>query len=298
MADIGRVLTAMVTPFDRDGQVDYDQARQLATALIDSGSDGLVVAGTTGESPTLTLKEKWRLFTEIKRAVGSRGSVIAGTGNYSTQESIELTQEAERLGVDGVLLVVPYYNKPPQEGLFRHFEAIARSTTLPCILYNVPGRTSCNMTSETVIRLSQIPNITGIKEASGDLEQSARIIEHAREDFRVWSGNDQDTLPLLSIGGYGVVSVISHIVGQQIKTMIDDWLEGRTSEAAAIHRRLTPLVKAMFLVSNPIPIKFALNELGMRVGLPRLPLTEPDETTASAIRTELARHRIDLPVAV
>jgi 4-hydroxy-tetrahydrodipicolinate synthase len=298
MANIGRLLTAMVTPFDRDGQVDYDQARRLATALLDSGSDGIVVAGTTGESPTLTLKEKWRLFTEITRAIGGRGSVIAGTGNYSTQESIELTQEAERLGVDGVLLVVPYYNKPTQEGMFRHFEAIARSTSLPCILYNVPGRTACNLAADTVIRLSQIPNIVGIKEASGDLEQSARIIEHAREDFRVWSGNDQDTLPLLSIGAYGVVSVLSHIVGQQIKTMIDSFLEGRTSDAAAIHRRLTPLVKAMFLVSNPIPVKFALNELGMQVGAPRLPLCEPDESTANAIRAELARHRIDLPVAV
>jgi len=298
MADIGRLLTAMVTPFDGDGQVDYDQARHLASALIDSGSEGVVVAGTTGESPTLTLKEKWRLLTEVKRAVGGRGCVIAGTGNYSTQESLELTQEAERLGVDGVLLVVPYYNKPTQEGMFRHFEAIARSTTLPCILYNVPSRTSCNMAADTVIRLSQIPNIVGIKEASGDLEQSARIIEHAREDFRVWSGNDQDTLPLLAIGGYGVVSVLSHIVGVQLKTMIDAWLEGRTAEAAAIHRRLTPLVRAMFLVSNPIPVKFALNELGMRVGPPRLPLTEPDESTAAAIRTELSRHRIDLPVAV
>jgi 4-hydroxy-tetrahydrodipicolinate synthase len=298
MAEIGRLLTAMVTPFDGNGQVDYDQARNLAAALIDSGSDGLVVAGTTGESPTLTLKEKWRLFTEVKRAVGGRGSVIAGTGNYNTQESIELTQEAEKLGVDAALLVVPYYNKPTQDGMFRHFEAIARSTSLPCILYNVPSRTSSNMAADTVIRLAQIPNIVGIKEASGDLDQSARIIEHARDDFFVWSGNDGDTLPLLSIGAYGVVSVLSHIVGLQIKAMIDEFLAGQLSEAAAIHRRLTPLVKAMFLVSNPIPIKFALNQMGMRVGAPRLPLTEPDDATAELIRAELRRHRIDLPVAV
>jgi 4-hydroxy-tetrahydrodipicolinate synthase len=298
MDNIGRLLTAMVTPFDRDGEVDWGQVRRLTNALLDSGSDGLVVAGTTGESPTLTLKEKWRLFAEVKQATGGRGAVIAGTGNYSTHESIELTQEAERIGVDGALLVVPYYNKPTQEGMFRHFEAIARSTSLPCILYNVPSRTSCNLNSDTVIRLSQIPNIVGIKEASGDLEQSARIIEHAREDFRVWSGNDQDTLPLLAIGGYGVVSVLSHVVGTQIKTMIDAWLDGRTANAAAIHRRLTPLVKAMFLVSNPIPVKYALNELGMQVGSPRLPLTEPDESTASAIRGELSRHHIDLPVPV
>lgn len=298
MAEIGRLLTAMVTPFGSDGQVDFDQARNLATALIDSGSDGLVVAGTTGESPTLSLKEKWRLFTEVKRAAGRRSSIIAGTGNYSTQESIELTQEAERLGVDAVLLVVPYYNKPSQEGLFRHFEAIARSTALPCILYNVPGRTACNMTADTVIRLSHIPNIVGIKEASGDLEQASRIIEHTRDDFHVWSGNDQDTLPLLAIGGYGIVSVASHLVGLQIRAMIDSFLAGHNAEAAAIHRRLTPLVKALFLVSNPIPVKFALNAVGMRVGSLRLPLTEPDEATAAAIRAELARHRIDLPVAV
>jgi 4-hydroxy-tetrahydrodipicolinate synthase len=298
MEEIGRLLTAMVTPFDNEGQVDFEQAKQLASALIDSGSDGLVVAGTTGESPTLTLKEKWRLFTEVKRAINGRGSVIAGTGNYSTQESIELTKEAERLGMDGVLLVVPYYNKPTQEGMFRHFEAIARATSLPCILYNVPSRTACNMNADTVIRLSHIPNIVGIKEASGDLEQSARIIEHTRDDFYVWSGNDQDTLPLLSIGSYGVVSVASHIVGGQIRRMIDAFLEGRPSEAAAIHRHLTPLVKALFLVSNPIPVKFALNQIGMRVGAPRLPLTEPDAATADAIRAELSRHRIDLPVAV
>lgn len=296
--EIGRLLTAMVTPFDREGQVDYEQARRLAQALLDSGSDGVVVAGTTGESPTLTLKEKWRLFTEVKRAVGGRGAVIAGAGNYSTQESIELTRESERLGVDGVLLVVPYYNKPTQEGLFRHFEAIARSTSLPCILYNVPSRTVANMNSETVVRLSHIPNIVGIKEASGDLEQAARIIEHMRDDFYVWSGNDQDTLPLLAIGGYGVISVASHLAGAQIKEMIEAFLDGRTAQAARIHRRLTPLVKALFLVSNPSPVKYALNEIGFQVGAPRLPLVEPDDATAAAIRAELSRQRIDLPVAV
>lgn len=298
MSTIGRLLTAMVTPFDAEGQVDIEQAQRLALALLDSGSDGVVVAGTTGEAPSLTLKEKWRLFAEIKRAVGGRGQVIAGTGNYNTQESIELTQEAQRLGVDGVLLTVPYYNKPPQEGLFRHFEAIARATTLPCILYNVPSRTSLNMSADTVIRLSHIPNIAGIKEASGDLEQAARIIEHTRDDFSVWSGNDQDTLPMLAIGGYGVVSVASHLAGTQIKEMIEAFLDGRTSQAARTHRRLTSLVKALFLVSNPIPVKFALNQIGMPVGAPRLPLVEPDADTAATIRAELSRHRIDLPVTV
>ena len=296
--EIGRLLTAMVTPFDREGQIDYAQAQRLALALLDSGSDGLVIAGSTGEAPTLTLKEKWRLFSEVKRSVGGRGAVIAGTGNYSTQESVELTHEAERLGVDGVLLVVPYYNKPSQEGLYRHFESIARSTVLPCILYNVPSRTSCNLAAETVIHLSQIPNIVGIKEASGDLEQSARVIEHTRDDFRVWSGNDQDTLPLLAIGGFGVVSVASHLVGLQIKQMIESFLAGQVEDAARIHRRLASLVKALFLVSNPSPVKLALNQVGMTVGAPRLPLVEPDPATAEAIRMELGRHHIDLPVLV
>src|SRR5437588_8174098 len=194
MVEIGRLLTAMATPFDRDGEVDFPQAARLAHALLDSGSDGLVVAGTTGESPTLTTKEKWRLFDTIKKATGGRGAVIAGTGNYNTAESIELSREAQQIGVDALLLTVPYYNKPTQEGLFRHFEAIARSATLPCILYNVPSRTITDMSAETTVRLSHIPNVIGIKEASGNLAQIANIIQGARGDFRVWSGNDEDTL--------------------------------------------------------------------------------------------------------
>jgi 4-hydroxy-tetrahydrodipicolinate synthase len=296
--EFGRLITAMVTPFDQEGDVDYEQAQRLAVALLNSGSEGIVVAGSTGEAPTLSLKEKWRLFAEIKHAIGDRGAVIAGTGSYSTRESIELTREAERLGVDGALLVVPYYNKPSQEGLFRHFEAIARSTKLPCILYNVPSRTACHMTAETVIRLAQIPNIVGLKEASGDLEQTARVIDHSRDDVLVWSGNDQDTLPLLAIGGYGVISVASHLVGLQIKRMIESYLAGQTALAAQIHRRLVPLVRALFLVSNPVPIKLALKEAGLPVGAPRLPLVEPDANTAEAIRAELAHHHIDLPVLV
>ncbi len=220
MTDFGRVLTAMATPFDRNGEIDFNQAQRLAAALLDSGSDGLVVAGTTGESPTLTTKEKLKLFAAVREVAAGRGAVIAGTGNYATAESIEMTHEAERVDVDGVLLVVPYYNKPTQEGLYRHFEAIARSTSLPCMLYNVPSRTGTNMTAETTIRLSAIPNIAGVKEASGDLAQSARIIEHVRPDFRVWSGNDEDTLPILAAGGYGIVSVAAHLVGNQIAEAI------------------------------------------------------------------------------
>lgn len=297
--ELGRLLTAMVTPFDEEGAVDYAQAKRLALALLDSGSDGVVVAGTTGEAPTLSREEKVRLFAEVKSAVGSRGAVVAGTSTYNTAESVELTREAERAGVDGLLLTAPYYNKPTQEGLFRHFEAIARATSLPCILYNIPGRTGVNVTAETALRLARVPNIAGIKEASGDLVQMARIIEDAPEGFRVWSGDDQMTLPLLSIGGYGVICVVSHLAGNQMRQLIESYLAGRVEEAARIHRRLLPLMTTlMTAASNPVPVKHALNAIGFRVGGLRLPLVEPDAATGERIMAEVRRHRVDLPVAV
>jgi len=298
MPEFGRLLTAMVTPFAADGSLDYDAAKQLALALIDSGSDGLVVAGTTGEAPTLTHDEKLRLVAEVKAAVGGRGTVIAGTGTNNTAESVELTREAARTGVDGVLAVTPYYNKPPQEGLFRHFQAIAEATSLPLILYNLPGRTCINMTDETTIRLSQIENIAGIKESSGDLGQIARIVEGVRDGFRVWSGADEDTLPMLAAGCYGVISVASHLVGRQLRAMIEDHVGGKTDAAARAHRRLLPLIDVLFCVTNPIPLKYALRQLGVPVGEPRLPLCEPDEATGARIMAEVRRHQIDLPVAV
>jgi len=296
MKELGRLLTAMVTPFNEKGAVDYEQAKKLALALVKSGSDGLVVVGTTGESPTVTSEEKLRLFGEIKAAVGDKASVVANTGNYSTAESRELTKEAERVGVDACLLVVPYYNKPTQEGLYQHFKAIAGGTSLPCIMYNVPSRTVTSLSAETVIRLSQIDNIVGVKEASGNLEQIARIISGARQGFRVWSGNDGDTLPIMVLGGYGVISVASHLVGSQLKEMITQIINGKINEAARLHHRLLPLIKALFLISNPIPVKYALNYIGFRVGKTRLPLTEPDENTAAAIRDALKDCRIDLPL--
>ena len=299
MTEIGRLLTAMVTPFDDRGEVDYAQARRLAQALLDSGSDGVVVSGTTGEAPTLTHEEKLRLFAEVKQAVDGRGVVIAGTGTYSTAESIELSKEAAQRGVDGLLLTVPYYNRPTQEGLYRHFEAISRSTSLPCIMYNIPGRTGTNMTAETTLRLSRVPNIVGVKEASGNLDQIARIVDGAPEDFRVWSGNDGDTLLVLAVGGYGVICVLSHLTGLQMKQLMESYLAGRVEEAAKLHRRLLTLNNAlMTLASNPTPIKYALNQIGFRVGPPRLPLVEPDEATAEKIMAEVRRHHIDLPVAV
>jgi len=256
----------------------------------------LVVVGTTGESPTLVRKEEYRLFTEVKSAIGERGAVIAGTGSNSTAEAVEATKGAERIGVDACLLVVPYYNKPTQEGLYQHFKTIAQSTSLPCIPYNVPSRTVTSLSADTVIRLSQIDNIIGIKEASGNLEQIAKIISGTRDDFLVWSGNDSDTLPILTLGGYGVISVASHLVGNQIKEMIDSFVNGNIEAAAAIHRRLLPLVNALFIVSNPIPVKYALNHIGFRVGKPRLPLTEPDEKSATLIKDTLKEYHIDLAV--
>jgi 4-hydroxy-tetrahydrodipicolinate synthase len=299
MTQIGRLLTAMVTPFTPEGAVDYAQAGRLALALLESGSDGVVVSGTTGEAPTLTTEEKLRLFREVKQAVASSGVVFAGTSSYNTAESIELSREAERTGVDGLLLTCPYYNKPTQEGIFRHFEAIARATSLPCILYNIPGRTSMNIAADTIVRLSHVPNIVGVKEASGNLEQIATIVENTREDFQVWSGNDGDTLPLLSVGGYGVVCVTSHLVGNQMRGMIEDYLAGRVEDAARTHRRLLPLMSTlMTAASNPIPIKHALNLVGFQVGGLRLPLCEPDQAASDKIAAEVKRHRIDLPVAV
>jgi 4-hydroxy-tetrahydrodipicolinate synthase len=296
MKELGRLLTAMVTPFDEKGEVDYEQAKKLALALLSSGSDGVVLAATTGESPTLLKQEEVRLFSEVKSALSGRGSLVAYTGSNSTAEAVEATKKAEQVGVDACLLVVPYYNKPTQEGLYQHFKTVAQATSLPCILYNVPSRTVVNMAADTVIRLSQVDNIIGVKEASGNLAQISSIISGAKEGFLVWSGNDGDILPLLAIGGYGVISVVSHLVGKQIKEMMESYLGGNTEAAARIHRHLIPLINAMFIVANPIPLKYALNHVGFRVGSPRLPLIEPDEKTAAAIRETLKGYTIDLPL--
>lgn len=294
--NIGRLLTAMVTPFDERGEVDFLQAGQLAQALIASGSDGIVVAGTTGESPTLSVDEKLELFRTTKTAIGDTGVVIAGVGNYSTRESSELARSAETTGVDGVMAVVPYYNKPPQEGLFQHFKAIAASTHLPVILYNVPSRTSLNMTNDTTIRLSAIDNIVGVKEAGSDLDQISRILDKAPDGFKVWSGNDNETLPIMAVGGFGIVSVAAHLAGMQIKELIESILSGNMDEAKNKHLRLHPLFKVLFVVSNPIPVKYSLNKIGFSVGSPRLPLIPPDSQTAQTIDSVLAETTIDLPV--
>jgi 4-hydroxy-tetrahydrodipicolinate synthase len=286
----------MVTPFDDQGYVDYEQARRLATALVESGSDGVVVAGTTGESPALSRVEQTRLFAEIHDALQGKGAVVAGTGSNSTAEAVEYTEDAQDVGADAVLLVVPYYNKPTQEGLYLHFKAIAESTNLPCILYNVPSRTITNLSAETTLRLSQVPNIIGVKEASADFDQIATIIEGAGDGFQVWSGNDADTFSIMCLGGYGVVSVASHLVGRQIKAMMQMFLDGSVAGAAAEHRRLLPIFKGLFVVANPIPVKYCVNLAGFNAGRTRLPLNDPDENTAAFLNDLLGGYQVDLPV--
>jgi len=294
--ELGRLLTAMVTPFAPDGSVHYAAARRLARALVDSGSDGVVVTGTTGEAPTLTIPEKVRLWSEVADELHGRAAVVAGSGDNCTADSVDLSRQAAGTGVDALLLTAPYYNKPTQEGLYRHFAAIAGAVDLPVIPYNIPSRTGVNMTAETQLRLARLANVAGVKEASGNLAQIARLIEEAPQ-YRIWSGDDEDTLPVLALGGYGVISVISHLVGCQLASMIRAHVEGRAAEAAAVHRRLLPLVDALFCVTNPIPVKYALNHLGFPAGPLRLPLCDPDDASARRITAELARHTIDLPMA-
>src|SRR5207244_4848856 len=265
----GRLLTAMVTPFDESsGSLDLDQAKRLATALLDSGTDGLVVCGTTGESPTLSNPEKLALLKATVEVAHARGApVIAGTTTYNTAESIEMSREAAHLGVDGILGTVPYYNNPPQEGLFQHFRAIARSVDLPVILYHIPARSQRNMEASTTLRLArEMPNIIGIKEASANLKQIGEIIRDAPTGFRVWSGNDADILTIMALGGYGVVSVAAHLVGPQLAELIAAVVAGDMARAAELHHRLMPLVDVLFDTSSPYPLKYAVYKNGMRVG--------------------------------
>lgn len=290
MTPFGELLTAMVTPMRQDGAVDFDKAAKLAEYLVHHGSDGVVVCGTTGESPTLDADEKVGLFEAVMQAVGDRAKVIAGTGTYDTRESIELTRRAEGVGVHGIMLVVPYYNRPPQEGLYRHFRAIAEATRLPVMLYNVPSRTGRNLEVETVARLALLPNVVAIKEAAGDMEQVTQLRRSTPESFAIYSGEDSLTLPMLSLGAVGVVSVASHVVGDDIKAMIRAFKEGRTAEATELHQKLMPVFKAMFVTTNPIPVKWAMSLLGMDMGPFRLPLVEPTPAEKERIQQTLERY--------
>jgi 4-hydroxy-tetrahydrodipicolinate synthase len=301
MTQFGRLLTAMVTPFDpQSGAVDLDQARRLATALFDSGTEGLVMCGTTGEAPTLSNQEKLALFEATVEVAHARGrTIIAGTTTYNTAESVELSREAAHLGVDGILGTVPYYNNPPQEGLFQHFRAIARAVDVPLLLYNIPSRSPRNMEAATTLRLArEVSNIVGVKEASANFKQIGEIIRDAPEGFRVWSGNDADILTIMALGGYGVVSVAAHLVGDQIAELMKAFGGGETARAAEIHHRLMPLVDALFVTSSPIPLKYALNRVGMAVGQTRLPLVAIDPKSQAIMDAALANTKIDLQAAV
>jgi len=286
----GRVLTAMATPFHDDGEVNYAVAEKLASHLVDHGTDTVVVCGTTGESPSLTWEEEYALFKVVQQAVGSRAKILAGTGSNSTQEAIAATQKAHKLGLDGSLQVVPYYNKPPQAGLYGHFKAIAQAVPdLPIMLYNVPGRTSCNLLPETAVKLADIPNVVAIKEASGNLDQVSQISRLSPEDFEIYSGDDSLTLPMLSVGAVGVVSVASHLVGDRLQRMVRAFEMGKVIEAANIHLELFPLFKALFAATSPIPLKVALALQSWDIGSCRLPLCAGSPELHSQIEATLSQ---------
>ncbi len=271
--DFGRLLTAMITPFDREGNVDYARAEQLAVHLVENGTDTIVVCGTTGESPTLSWDEEYKLFTVLQQAIAGKAKIMAGTGSNSTSEAIAATEKAAHLGLDGTLQVTPYYNKPPQEGLYAHFRAIAEAAPeLPILLYNVPSRTGCKLEPETIAKLAEIPSIIGVKEATGDLDQASQIRALTPAEFAIYSGDDSLTLPLMAVGAKGVVSVASHLVGNQLQTMMQSFVAGNVQEAQRIHIQLFPLFKALFITSNPIPLKVALRLLGLDTGVVRSPL--------------------------
>ncbi|WP_066068698.1 4-hydroxy-tetrahydrodipicolinate synthase [Neobacillus soli] len=283
MAHFGRLSTAMVTPFDKKGHIDFAKTTQLVNYLIENGTDSLVIAGTTGESPTLSKEEKLALFNHVVKVVNKRIPVIAGTGSNNTYASIELTKKAEQLGVDAIMVVAPYYNKPNQEGLYQHFKAVAEATTLPVMVYNIPGRSAINILPETVIRLSKITNIVAVKEASGDLNAMTQIIANTDDDFVLYSGDDSLTIPVLAIGGAGIVSVASHVIGNEIQEMVKAFFDGENAKAAQLHQHLLPIMQGLFAAPSPAPVKTALQVAGLDVGSVRLPLVGLTEQERAAL---------------
>lgn len=287
----------MITPFKADGSVDYAVAEALAAHLVNHGTDSLVICGTTGESPTLSWDEEYELFKVVQQATAGKAKIIAGTGSNSTQEAIAATQKADKLGLDGSLQVVPYYNKPPQAGLYQHFRAIAEATPdLPIILYNIPGRTGQNLLPETVARLAEIPNIIAVKEASGNLDQVSQVRRLTPAEFSIYSGDDSLTLPMLAVGGQGVISVASHLVGDLLQQMIQSFANGQSQTAIQIHLQLFPLFKVLFATTNPIPVKAALRLQGWQVGTTRLPLDDDSneiESLLQPVMHELALLQAD-----
>lgn len=289
---VPRLMTAIITPFDEQLKVNYTKAEEIAEYLCDNGSEGLVVCGTTGESPVLSHDEKLGLYETINKKVGHRVPVWAGTGSNNTAQSIELSQKAEKLGVDGIMLVTPYYNKPTQEGLYQHFKAVASSVSLPVMVYNVPGRTGANLLPETVARLAQVDNIVAVKEACGNMDQVSLLTTLVPDDFLIYSGDDSMTLPMLALGAVGVVSIASHLVGNEMKAMIEAFFQGDMAEAIKIHRQLFPVFRGLFVTTNPIPLKEALNMMGKQVGGLRLPLCAAEEKDRAFIRQLLSDYKL------
>jgi 4-hydroxy-tetrahydrodipicolinate synthase len=287
-----KLITAMVTPYDENLEVNYDKAAALAKYLVANGSDGLVVCGTTGESPVLSREEKLNLFATAKQAVGQEVEVWAGTGSFNTQESITLSQDAEKTGINGLLLVNPYYNKPSQEGMYQHFKAIAESVSIPVMLYNIPGRTGVDLLPDTVARLAEVDNIVAIKEASRNMDQVSQLRATLGDRMTILSGDDSMTLPMLALGARGVVSIASHIIGKEIKLMLNAFASGDAAKALEMHCYLFPMFKGLFINTNPIPVKEALNMLGMQVGGFRLPLCHASQNEIESIRQLLQQYQL------
>jgi 4-hydroxy-tetrahydrodipicolinate synthase len=291
----GEVLTAMVTPFREDGSVDLDRFRDLCLHLVGNGSDGLVVTGTTGESPTLSDEERFQLWEVAVDSVGDRATVIAGTGTYSTAHSVHLTERAHLLGVDGFLVVTPYYNKPPPRGTVAHFRAVAEASDRPIIVYNIPQRVVVNLEPDTIVELAEIPSVRAVKQATEDLGQARRIV--AETDLDLYAGNDDLVHPFLELGGVGGVCVHTHVVGTRVQEMVRRFREGDTDGARAIDDELKPIVQALAVTTNPIPVKAALNLLGHDVGGLRLPLIEATDEEVEVVREALERTGLLAPVA-
>ena len=292
---LGEVLTAVVTPFDSDGQIDYDRFRELALHLVDHGSDGLVVAGTTGESPTLSDDERLELFRATVDSLEGRATVVAGTGTYSTAHSVHLTREAHKIGVDGFLVVTPYYNKPPPRGVVQHFRAIADVSDKPIVVYNIPGRFVVNLEPETIVELSEIPSVRAVKQANDDLDQAQRIL--AETELDLYAGDDALIYPFLELGGIGGICVHTHVVGPQVKRMIRAFRDGDAETARQIDEKLAPAYELLAVQTNPIAIKAALNLIGQPVGGLRLPLVEASDGEVERVRDCLERLRLLTPAA-
>jgi len=292
MSDFGEVMTAMITPFNKANEIDWKSLNDIMEYLVENGTDSLLVAGTTGESPTLSDNEKIELFKFAKKKFGNNIPIIAGTGSNDTKHTIELSRAAQETGVDALLIVTPYYNKPTQIGLINHYLQIADAVDIPIIFYNVPSRTCCNVSSSTCLKLAEHKNIAGVKEASGDLKQIAEILRDCPEDFLVYSGNDGDTFPLVALGGYGVVSVASHIIGKEIKKMVGLIKENKLKEAAALHKKYLDIFHGIFITTSPIPIKKALNLMGIPAGNLRPPLCDMEPSEEERFKSLLKKHNL------